>query len=76
MAYDKELDKQLWTKKVQVGNFSFEVSVMQYGEGAKKVQITRKITDGDRWAKLGRLTSEELEALLPPLKEALSQLTE
>ncbi len=76
MAYDKELDKQLWTKKVPVGNFYFEVSIMQYGEGAKKIQITRRITDGDRWMKLGRLTGDELEALLPVLKEALLNLNE
>ncbi len=74
MVYDKELDKCLWTKKAIVGNFTFEVSVMQYSEGVPKVQITRRINEGDRWAKLGRLTQEELEAILPMLKEAEEKL--
>ena len=76
MAYDKEMDKQIWTKRVMVNNFTFDVSIMQYGEGAQKIQITRRTTDGDRWMKLGRLTKEEITALLPILKEAADKLEE
>jgi hypothetical protein len=53
------------------------VRVFSYNQGEKKVQITRENKDNDdnfRFTKLGRLTKEELEGVLPLAKEALEQM--
>ena len=77
MPYDATLDKQLFTKAWEGEGTKISVSVYSYNNGVKKLQISREnfTADGEpRFAKLGRLTKEELEAILPFLQEALGQL--
>jgi hypothetical protein len=52
-------------------------SIYSYNKGTKKLQLTRENKNsqgGYRFAKLGRLTKEEIEALLPLIKEACGHM--
>lgn len=77
MPYDSELDKQSFSKAVETGNGKIVVSVYSYNNGPKKLQLTRENVgpEGEpRFAKLGRLAKEELEAILPLIQEALKEM--
>lgn len=77
MAYDSSLDQQLFVKDFEGEKSKITVSVYSYNNGPKKAQISRSVKDESgnySFAKLGRLTKEELEAILPLLQEALAAL--
>jgi hypothetical protein len=77
MPYDPNLDKCLFSKSWETEMERLSVSVYSYNQGPKKLQITRENKDnqGDfRFAKLGRLNKEELEAILPLIQEALKSM--
>ena len=77
MPYDSSLDKQLYTKSFESESTKVTVSVYSYNNGPKKLQISRENMDAEgqwRFSKLGRMTKEELEAVLPHLQEALGHL--
>lgn len=76
MPYDSSLDKQLFTKFWENEGTKVSVSIYSYNNGPKKLQISRENIDAEgqpRFAKLGRMTKEEVEGILPFLQEALSQ---
>lgn len=78
MAYDSSLDQQMFAKSWEGGSSKLTVAVYSYNNGPKKVQISRALLDQDpgrpSFAKLGRLTKEELQGILPLLEEALAAL--
>ncbi len=77
MPYDKELDECLFVKSWENDNEKLTASIYSYNKGIKKLQLTRenKNSRGElRFAKLGRLTKEEIEALLPLIKEACGHM--
>jgi hypothetical protein len=76
MAYEKELDKELFKTEREFFNSKIVVSVMSYNEGTPKIQISRLNKNDDQWtfSKLGRLTSEESAALVEMIKEARDHL--
>ena len=77
MPYDSELDKSLFSKSWESKGQRLTVSVYSYNQGPKKLQISRQSKDdegGFRFVKLGRMTKEEVEAILPLLKEALGYM--
>ena len=77
MPYDSNLDECLFSKSWEGENERITVGVYSYNKGQKKLQITRENrgNDGDfRFAKLGRVTKEELESLLPLLQEAVKSM--
>ncbi len=77
MAYDSTLDAQLFSKSWEAEETRLIVSVYSYNKGAKKLQISRETKDNEgnfRFAKLGRLTKEEAEAILPSIQEAVTHL--
>ena len=59
-------------------NTKITVSVQQYNEGTKKLQISREnrrpASDDWTFAKLGRMTKEEAEAVLPAIKKAIENM--
>ena len=71
MAYDKELDKNLYEKSVTIGESVLTVSVFQYNEGAKKLQLSRATAEDNKFTKLGRMTLEEVNAVLPLMQGAV-----
>ncbi len=77
MPYDSNLDECLFTKSSETESGRLSVSVYSYNKGAKKLQFTRENKDATgefRFAKLGRMTKQEIESLLPLIQEALNHL--
>ncbi len=77
MPYDSNLDKKLFSKAWEHERGRISVSVWSYNDGPKKIQITRENKDREgvfRFTKLGRLTKEETEAVVPLMKAALEEM--
>ena len=74
MPYDSSLDEQLFNKEWENEGGKIVVSVHSYNKGQKKLQIAREIKDkmgNAAFAKLGRLSKDELKGILPLIQEAL-----
>ena len=77
MPYDSSLDEQIFSKAWEDEGGKIVVSVHSYNKGAKKLQIAREIKDrmgNAAFAKLGRLSKEELKGILPLIQEALTAM--
>ncbi len=77
MPYDSSLDKQLFSKSSEDQGSKITVSIYSYNNGAKKLQISRETQDAEgqwRFGKLGRMTKDEIVAILPHIQEAISQM--
>jgi hypothetical protein len=77
MPYDSSLDESLFSKSWENETGRLSVSVFSYNKGTKKLQITRETRDPQgefRFAKLGRMTKEEITAVLPLLQEAVKHI--
>ena len=78
MAFDKSLDKELFSETVDFETTRIRVSVFSYNEGTPKLQLSREVLNqntGDYiFAKLGRLVKEEVEAILPLIQKALKHM--
>ena len=77
MPYDSSLDEALFSKSWENDTGRLTVSVYSYNNGPKKLQISRENRTGEgelRFAKMGRLTKEEAEAVLPLIQEALKEM--
>lgn len=74
MPYDSSLDEQLFTKEWEEEGEKIIVSVYSYNKGPKKLQITREVKDREgkyTFTKLGRLSKQEIEGIMPLIKEAM-----
>lgn len=77
MPYDSSLDEKIFGKSWESDATRINVSVFSYNNGPKKVQITRENKDSTgnfRFTKLGRMSKEELQEVLPLLTEAISSM--
>ena len=77
MPYDSSLDESVFSKSWENDAGRLTVSVYSYNKGMKKLQIARENrgSQGElRFAKLGRLTKEEAEAILPFVQEAIKSM--
>ncbi len=77
MPYEADLDREVFSKSVDTESGKLSVKIMSYNEGARKLQISRERQDKDgvlKFAKLGRLTKEEVESILPLIQEAQAQM--
>lgn len=77
MPYDASLDQCLFSKNYEAETGRLTVGIYSYNNGPKKLQISRETRGGEgdfKFAKMGRLTKEELQALLPFLQEALKNM--
>lgn len=74
MPYDKSLDECVTSKTWESEAGRLVVSVFSYNQGQKKLQISRENLNAEgeyRFAKLGRMTKEEIEAILPLIQEVI-----
>ncbi len=72
-AFDKSLDKELFSESLEFEKSRIAVSVFAYNNGTPKLQISRetKSAAGEySFAKLGRLTKEEVEKIMPLMEKA------
>ena len=77
MAYDKNLDVQIFLEEHNFEGTRVSVGVFQYNNGEKKLQISRQNANAEgelTFAKLGRLRKAEAEAILPSIQKALQQM--
>jgi len=78
MPYDSSLDDCLFSKTWEAEFDRITVSVYSYNQGQKKLQITRenrRDPQGEfRFTKLGRMTKDEIEAILPHVQESISHM--
>ena len=77
MPYDANLDVGTFSRFWQNDTGKIVVSVHSYNNGPKKLQITRELEDkqgNPTFAKLGRLSREEVEGILPIIEEALKSM--
>jgi hypothetical protein len=78
MAFDKTLDKALFSETKEFETSKITVSVMSYNGGTPKLQISRESLDPNngewRWSKLGRMLKDEVEAVMPLMQKALGSL--
>ena len=71
------LDKEIFTKSHENDDGKITVSVHSYNNGPKKLQIVRENRDQEgalRFAKLGRMTKDEVQAILPLVQEASASM--
>jgi len=76
-GYDPNLDERIFSKTWESELERLTISVYSYNKGTKKLQIAREnmSSQGEfRYAKMGRLTKEELENILPLMQEALQNM--
>jgi predicted transcriptional regulator len=74
MPYDSSLDEQVFSRSLETENEKIVVSVFSYNNGPKKLQITREIKNREgnyTFVKLGRLSKDEFQGILPLIQEAL-----
>ncbi|MFH0731674.1 MAG: hypothetical protein V2A72_01980 [Candidatus Omnitrophota bacterium] len=77
MPYNSSLDESLFAKTWENDTSRLTVSIYSYNQGAKKLQISRENKDDDgnyKFAKLGRLSKEEITSILPLIQEALDNM--
>ena len=77
MAFDKELDKESFSATADFARSVIGVAVFSYNNGTPKLQLSRqnKNAEGElTFAKLGRMTKEEVEAVLPLMEKAKAYL--
>ena len=76
--FDRSLDKELFGEEAKFETTKIKVAVMSYNEGKPKIQISREnldINSGEyRWTKLGRMTKEETEQIIPILQKAIKEI--
>ena len=76
-GFDKNLDKEIFLESIEFENCRINVGVFSYNENPAKIQITRenKNKSGEyNFAKLGRMTKEEAQAVLPLIQKALDSM--
>jgi len=76
-GFDPNLDKEIWSESVTLGGSRMKISVMSYNDGAPKLQIGRERLNKDgegTFAKLGRLTLDEVNAIMPLMEKAKEHL--
>jgi len=71
--FDKNLDQELFSESIEFDKNRIAVSVFAYNNGTPKLQISRemKSTSGEySFAKLGRLSKDEVEKIMPLMEKA------
>ncbi|MBW2976802.1 hypothetical protein KY347_05135 [Candidatus Woesearchaeota archaeon] len=78
MAFDKNLDKELYSETKEFETTRIKVGVYSYNDGEKKMQISRENLNQEnaqwKFAKLGRMFKDEAEAVIPMMQKALEKM--
>ena len=77
MAFDKNLDKSIFSETINFETTRITVGVFSYNDGEKKMQISREnMSQNGEWsfAKLGRMFKDEVEAVIPIMQKALKHM--
>ncbi len=77
MPYDKSLDVETFKEVKDLGETRITIGVFSYNNGPKKLQLTRENktqTEEWRFTKLGRLTKEEAQEIIPVMMQAVENM--
>ena len=77
MPFDPNLDKKLFSEEIEFEGSNIIVGVFSYNDGTPKLQLARERVNasGDKsFAKLGRMTKEEVEKVIPIMQKAIESL--
>lgn len=77
MPYNTDLDEEVLREEWEGQEGKIVVSVHSYNKGPKKLQLARIVKNRESqetYAKLGRLSKEELEGVLPLIQQALAAM--
>lgn len=77
MPYDSSLDKKIFGETKEFESTRITVGVFSYNNGEKKLQLSRENRPQPeewRFGKLGRMTKEEVEAILPLMQSAIKSM--
>jgi hypothetical protein len=77
MAFDPNLDENKFEETIEFDGSNIKVGVYSYNEGMPKMQLTRERINAEgqpSFAKLGRMTKEEVEKVVPVMQKALQQM--
>jgi len=77
MPYDQALDVSSFKESKEFGETRITVGVFAYNEGTKKLQISRENQNQNeewRFAKLGRMTKEEAQEIIPIMTKAIETM--
>ena len=77
MPYDAALDAETFKEVKEFDGSRITVGVFSYNGNAKKLQLSREnlSQEGEwRFAKLGRLTKDEAEAIVPIMVKAIGSM--
>ena len=77
MPYDASLDEKLFSQAWEDDTTKISVSIFSYNKGVKKLQISRENQNAEgeyRFSKLGRMTKDEAEAIVPYIQEAIKAM--
>ncbi|MFA6378214.1 MAG: hypothetical protein WCX16_00350 [Candidatus Omnitrophota bacterium] len=76
MPYDKSVDIDVFKETKEFEDSRITVGVFSYNGGEKKIQISRENRAAEEWrfAKLGRMTKQELSEILPLITKALEKM--
>jgi len=79
MPYDSALDEKGYAEEKEFDGTKISVGVYRYNHGVPKLQISRenRSMDGEwRFAKLGRMVKDEVEAVLPMIQNAIKKMAD
>ena len=77
MPYDQTLDVSSFKESKEFEDTRITVGVYSYNEGMKKLQISRENKNQNeewRFAKLGRMTKEEAQEIVPVMLKAVETM--
>ena len=77
MHYDKSLDVEVFKEIKEFEGSRVTVGVFSYNGGEKKLQLGRENQDASgewRFSKLGRMTKDEVKAIVPVMTKAVESM--
>ena len=77
MAFDPNLDEKKFSETIEFEGSNIIVGVFSYNEGTPKLQLSRERVNADgkaSFAKLGRMTKEEVEKVIPVIQKAIEKM--
>ena len=77
MPYDKSLDVEMFKEVKEFDGTRVTVGVFSYNGGEKKLQLGRENQDASsewRFSKLGRMTKDEVQAVVPVMMKAVESM--
>jgi hypothetical protein len=77
MPYDKSLDQETFKEVKEFDETRITVGVYSYNGGGRKLQLVRENKDrtGEwRFAKVGRMTKDEAQEIIPVMTKAVQNM--